>query len=365
MEVFLKDHFVTIMLIVSFSLKLASSRDARDSQVRYLWLSIICTALLVFQDIFETHCSLYPSLIVWRTILSVMGFVLRPVAALGLLLVVANRYPHRELLWMPAWINAAVISTAFFSPVAFYFDENYTFTRGPLGYCPFIVGFIYIVLVLIFLAKTYGLRWSWEGVALYWCALSTVLCVFVDALHGGTRLNMAIMISAIFYYIFIRSHDVNMDQLTGLLNRGGFYRDAETRGNAITAMADLDLMGLRELNETRGLRDADRILSDVGKCFRSVSDRHISCYRMGDGDFLMVFYGASEREGRLALQQAQTAIQGLGLHMSAGFVTRSSQEKPELLFQRARDAMRMDRIAYFQRPANNRRRRPEPGKPNP
>ncbi len=356
MERFLTQHFVTILLIIVFSLKLASSRESKDTQIRYLWLSVICTALLVFQDVFESMSSEDPSLSAWRTLLSVLGYVLRPVAALGILLVIAGRYPHRELLWMPAWINAAVMCTAFFSPLAFYFDERYAFTLGPLGYCPFIVGFLYIGIILIFIWKRYGFHFTPESLALYFCAIGTIICTLIDHFHGDSRLNTAIMISAIFYYMFLQSHDVNLDQLTELMNRTAFYRDMETRSGSITAMAMLSMLNLRAVNDTLGYRAADEALIDIGKCFQNVSSKQISCYRLGNGDFIMVFYNGSEKDARTALQLVQAAIQGIGHRMASGLAVRSSAESTDDLFRRSEAAMRADRVAFYQRPANNRRR---------
>ncbi len=358
-ERFLTQHFTTALLIVCFSCKLAGTRDVRDPQIRYLWLSVICTGLLVIQDVLETATAYDASLVAWRTVFSVIGYVLRPVAALGILLVIAPNYPHRELLWMPAWINAAAVSTAFFSPIVFYF-EGEIFHRGPLGFVPFAVGFLYILLMLLFLWKNYGLRFTRESLALYCCALGAIVCVLIDMDHGGTRINLAIMFSAIFCYLFLRSRDLDMDQTTGLLNRGAFYRDTESGGEKITAMAVLDMIGLKNINDTQGCRAADQALGDIGSCLLSAAGKDVPCYRMGDGLFLMAFHDATEREARLIMQQAQAGIQGAGHRVSVGLAVRVAGESPEELYRRAEKVMQADRVAFFQRPANNRRRITEP-----
>ncbi len=356
MVLFLTRHFVTAFLIIVFSLKLAGGRDFKNSQIRYLWLSVICTALLILQDVLETEAAADPAYIEWRRLLCVIGYVLRPVSALGILLVVAHRFPHRELLWIPVWINAAIMCTAFFSPLAFTFSEDYAFTLGPLGYSAFIVGFLYIFLILFFLWKTYGFRLTWESTALYFCGFGTVICTLIDHFHGDARLNSAIIISAIFCYLFLLSHDMNRDQLTGLLNRNAFYRDAEVLEEKITAMAILDMMGLRELNDDKGYREGDQALRKIGACLEGLPDRQVQCYRISSAEFLMVFLLSNERESRALLDKAHTGIQGLGYRMSVGFAARSPRETPDSLYQRAEKEMRSDRIAFYRRPANNRRK---------
>ncbi|MBR6891606.1 MAG: hypothetical protein IKN05_11500 [Clostridia bacterium] len=52
-------------------------------------------------------------------------------------------------LWIPALVNLAINLTAFFSPIAFSFDQEYHFVRGPLGYSVFIVGMLYMAQILV------------------------------------------------------------------------------------------------------------------------------------------------------------------------------------------------------------------------
>ncbi len=356
MERFLTQHFLTVFLIIVFSLKLGSLRDFKDVQVRHLWLSVICTALLVIQDMLEASVIFHSGNIFWRVVLSVIGYVLRPMAALGILLIAAKDFPHREMLWIPAWINAAIMSTAFFSDIAFYISEDNRFYRGPLGFTPFVVGFLYVGLVVVFLWRTYRFRFSMESVALYVCALGTILCTLIDYQYEGSRLNCAILISAIFYCMFLRSHDMNRDPMTGLFNRTAFYRDLKELGPRITSMALLGLAGLREINSEKGIQEGDRMLQNVGACMDRFSGRQVMCYRISDGEFLMIFLQSTEREARVCLENALASLNGLGYRLFVGFAARADGETPDELYRRTELAKTADRIAFFRRPGNNRRK---------
>ncbi len=355
MERFLTHHFLTVFLIVVFSLKLATFREYKDAQVRYLWLSVICTALLVLQDMLEASLQPGPGQIQWRVILSVFGYVLRPMAALGILLVAAGDFPHREMLWIPAWVNTAVMSTAFFSDIAFHISEDNRFYRGPLGFTPFVVGFLYVGLVMVFLWRTYRFHFSLESLALYMCALGTILCTLIDYWYEGSLLNSAVLISAVFYCMFLRSHDLNRDPMTGLFNRTAFYRDLKEYEGSISAMALLGLIGLREINSTQGIHEGDRLLQEIGGHLDRLSSRRLPCYRISDGQFLMIFLQSSEREARQALESARASIQGIGCPLSVGFAARAEREMPEDLYLRVEQAMKEDRIAFFRQPGHNRR----------
>ena len=134
------DHLVTLFLILLFGITLYNRRlSSRGTEQRYFWLTVISVLLLVFQNELEQHAALDPSLRFWRTLWSVAGYTFRSTAALGLLLVVSGRERKKFVLWIPCLITLLVCATAFFTDIAFGFDANYGFYRGPLGYVPFIV----------------------------------------------------------------------------------------------------------------------------------------------------------------------------------------------------------------------------------
>lgn len=75
------------------------------------------------------------------------------------------------------------------------------------------------------------------------CAVFCLTASVVDALYGGIRLNEAIMISSVFFYIILRAHDNRRDALTGLLDREAFYDDCAGFGGRIEAVASIDMNG--------------------------------------------------------------------------------------------------------------------------
>lgn len=143
-------HWVTLFLILLFSMKLRNQRSVRDTELKYFWLTVISCLLLVLEDALEGMAQADPSLRFWRLLLSVLGYTFRSSAALGLLLVIVPREKRTFVLWVPCLITLLVSASAFFPDVAFGFDGNYSFYRGPLGYVAFIVPTIYLLLILWF-----------------------------------------------------------------------------------------------------------------------------------------------------------------------------------------------------------------------
>ncbi|MBP5660540.1 MAG: GGDEF domain-containing protein [Lachnospiraceae bacterium] len=98
----------------------------------------------------------------------------------------------------------------------------------------------------------------------------------------------------------------SIDQLTGLLNRAGFYRHVESvvndaLNNRKTLCAiSIDMNGLKGINDTYGHTEGDYALSKVGEFLRTTREDDCVCVRFGGDEFALVFadYKAEERSER-------------------------------------------------------------------
>ena len=356
---FLNMDFLTIFLILGFSMKLAMRKRARDTHIPYLWLTVFCTVGLVAAVNLEYWAQEDPDRIFWRTLFNVIGYVLRPVASLSLVLVVANNKKHRLLLWIPAIINLLIMCSAFFCDLPFGFDENYSFYRGPLGYSVFVVGFFYILLVLVYVWKWFSEGYKWEGAILVLCAVCTVICTFIDMLIQDGHLNSAIMISVIFYYMFIRSRDTNRDAMTNLLNRQSFYEDMEMYQARATAVASIDMNGLKRLNDAKGHDAGDQALAAIGESLLAISGRSVIPYRMGGDEFVVLFLNTGEEKIRALLDTVRADVKEKGYSVSAGYAMRQQKETIVDLYKLSDRQMYLEKAEYYKSPDHNRRSRRE------
>ena len=212
-------HLVTLFLILLFSLKLWTGRSFRDTATRYFWLTVSSCLLLVLEDVLEVMTAGDSSMRFARILISVLGYTFRSTAVLGLVLVIVPKGRNHFIYWIPALITLLVSSTAFFTDIAFGYDANYRFYRGPLGYVAFIVPIFYIILVLWFTFRRFTEENGVERYIVPVCAIFCLIASIADAYVGGIRLNEALMISSASFYFFLYSHDNRRDPLTGLLNR--------------------------------------------------------------------------------------------------------------------------------------------------
>lgn len=353
---FFDRNFITLYLIIGFSLVLSMHRRIREVKMPFLWLATICAAVLVVADYAEMLCAENPSLRFWRTLLSVTGYIIRPISALSLVLVVMPETEKQWVLWVPAMFNAAIVTTAFFSPVAFGFDESYEFFRGSLGYTPFIISFFYIFLVVWATLRKYQEGRIWEVWMLYMCAAASVVSAILDAIAGGEHATQAIMGSVIFFYFIIRSQDTDRDALTKLRNRKSFYEDTDYFQSQISAVASIDMNGLKRLNDFMGHDAGDQALRAIGECMDDAASRNAIPYRVGGDEFMILFLKSSEETVAATLEKIRLALKEKNISISMGFAMRDDNEDIDTLCKISDERMYESKAIYYNRPDFNRRR---------
>ena len=358
MDFLLGRHFTSLFLILLFAIRLGSQRSTRDKQLRYFWLTVVSCFLLILEDQAETMASLDPEMRNWRILLSIAGYVLRSTATIGLVLVVIKpEYRNKQILWVPCIINLLVCCTAFFTDIAFGFDADYTFYRGPLGYVSFIVPLFYLALILYltFRKFTDNIRRA-DRIILIACAVFGLLSSILDATHGGVRLHEAILISSIFFYIFLRSYDVRRDSLTSILNRQSLYDDCASMEKNICAVASLDMNGLKTINNTQGHQAGDEALEKVGRCLLEACGRNIRAYRIGGDEFIILFSNMGEPAVWGTLERIRDSVAKAGYSISYGYVMRGKTDSTESMIQRSDMKMFEQKAQYYRDIRHDRRR---------
>ena len=355
--VFIDIHFTTVLLIILCAIKLRAQKKTKDVELHYFWLTLICCLLLVVEDVLESITAKNLDLRFWRTLLSVIGYDLRPVAAIGLLLVVCPPERRSWKIWIPAMINLAVILTAFFSPIAFSFDENYGFVRGPLGYIVFVMGLLYMLQTLVLIWQRFYEGKKAERWILIICVVGCMAASAVDALFGGCHLNEAIMIGCIFLLFFLRTHDNYLDPLTSLRNRFAFYDDSNNLTREISAVASIDMNGLKKLNDTKGHAAGDLALSEIGRCLNKINDRNTIAYRVGGDEFVIIFIHQNEETVQQTVNQIKEDVSKAGYSVSLGYAMKTSAQSLEDALLESDQNMYKEKAEYYQHSGRDRRAR--------
>lgn len=354
----LEKHFITILLITGFSMYLWRQSRTGGKEYRIYWMTIVSTIILIVADCFVVWAGEDPGRRIWRLIFSVLGYVTRPVAALSITLIIYPKNEKPRYLRIPFFLNLAVYCTAFFSNIAFGFDENYQLTFGPLGYTVYSVCFFYIVFSVLttwdrFRREDHGR----ERFILYICAVACVAAALIDGEKDGDHVNAAIMVSSIFLYMFLKFFDANRDPLTGLLNRMSFYEDCELYSSTISAVASVDMNGLKELNDAKGHEAGDEALQVIGRSLKDVGGRSVLPYRIGGDEFTMLFLRQEETAVREILERMKTLIAEAGYSVSVGYAMRGGRDDSVTeVLRRSDEKMYADKAEFYRQNRHDRRR---------
>ncbi len=323
-------------------------KSFQNAETRYFWLTLVSSFILVFEDALEKMAGYDPDLRLWRIILSILGYTLRSTAALGLLLVIVPRKNRSAFWWIPCALTFLINCTALFSDLAFGFDEEYAFYRGPLGLVSFIVPLFYILMILVFSFRRISEKSGAEKYIIPVCILFCITATVKGVLFGGNELNSAIMASSIFFYIVLYSHDNRLDPLTGLLNRQAYYDDCAAMNKNIKAVASLDMNGLKDLNDSRGHQFGDEALKKIGHCLRGFMNRKMSAYRIGGDEFAILFFHDDEAEIASIEKKIKEKVATAGYSISAGHAVCGKDRDLNEMIGEADRLMYEDKANYYQ-----------------
>ena len=356
---FLNDQLISIFLVVGFFLRLITRSKITDSRMRHFYVTVFACALLILSEYLESVAAQDPSLRFWRILFSAAGYSLRPVAPLCMVLVVHGSHKGKQFLfWLPAVINAVLAFSAFFSRIYFWFDEEtYSFSRGPLNYLGFFVAGLYLLLLFILTYRRYRMGKINEVRVLILCGIACVLASIFDIQVGGAHLTAFIMISVIFYYMFINQQDADLDALTGLRNRQAFYTDVEDLDRNITAVASVDMNGLKRLNDTMGHDAGDDALRAIGRCMGTYAGSGIIPYRVGGDEFMILFLKKTEADVSSALEKITRKIADETCSVAAGYAMREEGADLSAVISQSDRQMYENKSAYYRAAGHDRRRR--------
>ena len=289
-------------------------------------------------------------------ITSIAGYTLRPAAVLGFLLVVWPPEKPKWFLWIPVVLNGFLYCTALSLPLTFSFDTDYHFQRGPLNGAAFVVCIAYLVMILFTIHVRFRDRRTGDIFVIYLCALGCIGATAADVRFGGIALISAILISSLVFYLFLRAQDMDHDPLTRLWTRRVFYEDCRKYGNAVTAVASVDMNGLKKINDELGHEAGDRALKMIAHALHIIMNRKIFAYRVGGDEFMILFLHCGEEEIRQPIIAFLDEIWRVGRSVAIGLATRQEcGDSLEEMIRTSDQRMYEDKSQYYQ--AHDRRKK--------
>ncbi len=141
-------------------------------------------------------------------------------------------------------------------------------------------------------------------------------------------------------------HRATIDELTGLPNRAALTQQLGQRERVDVTVLFIDLDGFKEVNDSLGHDQGDRVLRDVGARIASVVRSGVTVGRLGGDEFLAIMQGGDTGAAEVVAQRIIDSIVDVGsiltkfpLSASVGIATGTPDESAEQILRRADGAM--------------------------
>ncbi len=131
------------------------------------------------------------------------------------------------------------------------------------------------------------------------------------------------------------------DPLTGARARAPGLRDLEVeinrarRATGLLAVAYIDLIGLKSVNDTRGHAAGDAVLESAVRIMRAHLRSYDAVIRVGGDEFVCVMSGATVKDARRRLIEIRTEAAATGFGVRFGIAALEPEDGPSDLIERA------------------------------
>ena len=164
---------------------------------------------------------------------------------------------------------------------------------------------------------------------LFICSLLIILCVIVETFfdpNGDIHiLNTAITVCAMFYYLFLYMESVRYDPLTGLYNRSTYYQDVAKMDRTVTAVIQLDMDGLKYVNDNYGHQEGDKALAAIAQAISDACDKDMYPYRLSGDEFLIIVNYLPKEIVESKINQIKSDLRKTKYSCSIGYAYRNNR----------------------------------------
>ena len=204
------EYQTAIVIMIGLTTVFISNNTISKKKKNYLFKIVLLDLILMISENF-THGVLTPEdkLIFLRITLDIIGYIVRPTLIVYFYLLISERLNPKFniLLIIPLVIDAAVCVTAYFSPMPFYYEEvngMVHFYRGPLGFVPFAVSALYLLILIIDSMSFFKKGKEKTSFVIVYSAAVVILGSVIETVDQDKRIIVNFtMLSTLIYFLML------------------------------------------------------------------------------------------------------------------------------------------------------------------
>ena len=295
---FIQLNFATVVLALCMLVFIHTNRIMDRKAVSMFSTASVLVLMLVLADSVEYWTATWAEPSLLRIFVSAVGYSLRPCI---IYMMVAYIGRKQKISWfllrLPMYVNVLISFSAFFSGIAFSYDAQNQFVRGPLGYSPFVACAIYLILLMWVTVRAYRSGNRTEPAITLFVILVTVVATCMESMFGYDGvINVSGVISITFFYMYTNIQMFKRDVMTGAFNRRSLYADVKRNVNRITGIISVDLNHLKRLNDQEGHAVGDDAICSIAACIMECLGQDCFVYRMGGDEFVILGFGPGKEQ---------------------------------------------------------------------
>lgn len=339
---------------------------------------IVSVLLLTIFDFLNTYFSDTSSLpdqaqIIGATVFSFFGYITRPLVVYYFILLAEERKKKEALfLLIPAGINVIIYSLALFPfsrELVYCFNVSTEtgevhWQSGSITFFRFmahIVSALYLIYLTYLSVKRLRRKHYEAAVTILICSAFIVTAVILETFLDVTNLlNITIIIACMFYYSFLHNQATRVDALTKLFSRAVYYRDIKAFGNKVNAVINIDMNGLKYLNDTFGHEEGDKALTTIANAIIEHETKEMYAYRLGGDEYIVLGLKVTLVELNEVCQNIRDELKGTNYSCSIGAVYKTDRNQTiEDLLKQAEIEMYKDKEEFYKTSNIERRKSTE------
>ena len=169
--------------------------------------------------------------------------------------------------------------------------------------------------------------------------------------YARNLLNVTIAISCFFYYLYLYVQQSRLDALTGLLDRKSFYHDTKKFGKNINAVINIDMNGLKLINDKQGHHEGDKAIL----FFSNVIEAFV--YRMGGDEFTVVLVNCKPEDIQIIIRNIKSVLSRSSYSASIGYAYNENKDLTvDELSKIADEQMYIDKENFYKNSKMERRK---------
>ena len=371
---FLINNFILLCIVLILGITLIRKLKTHRRISIYLLLILLITLLLAVFDVLQDYCAYEAKSVIATTIFAAILYILRPLCILCFIFLSGQRFKGVwfYILLIPFAINVITNLFPFIKPTKtwsyFYLISESDGTVGwhpgvyyVLRFMPHIVSIFYLVF-LVYKSFTLLQRKHFaDGIGVLVCAAvvstATIIETFFDDAGTIKLLPTSIAACTVFYYLFLYERSNKVDVLTGLFNRASYFDDLDKLKRDITGIVQLDMNGLKYLNDNYGHLEGDKGLKVIAKAIDNNITRNMYAYRLGGDEFIVLAIDETEEKINEFISAFKEEIKDTNYFCSIGYAHKSGEiDNVDKMLKLSEERMYIDK-AEFYKTANIERRK--------